>query len=202
MKTSASCVMTAVAVGTLAVAGRLAAQTPPPADAPPSAYITPPPPAPPLGDGNYSVLMPGYHAQELSVDIFGAAATAHDYYNHSFGDYQWLHPHGKCSGAGIKFFFFTKYVGVGADGLVEYFNPHVDTASGKYVDKDPAIGNTGLAPYVFAGGGQFDHDRNGFGQAGVGLEFRLARHFGVFVDGRRVIPGEHAITACFAAACA
>lgn len=42
-----------------------------------------------------------------------------------------------------------------------------------------------IAPYIFGGGGGlFDGERVGFGDAGAGLEWRATEHFGVFADWR------------------
>ena len=47
--------------------------------------------------------------------------------------------------------------------------------------------DTGVAPYIFGGGGyQFDEVAQKFAQGGAGLEFRFARHVGFFVDARYV----------------
>ncbi len=182
--------MATVAVGTLAMAADADAQTPPAAT-----FQTPTVAAPvaPPSYQNDSIAYPDYQAQELSVDLFGAATTGHSRYDN--GDYRWHHAHGG-GGAGINY-FFCKYVGVGADTLTEGLDPFVYSASGNLICRIP-IGDTGLAPCVFAGGGyQFQDDREGFGQAGAGLEFRFARHLGVFVDGRGVVPGEHRDYALF-----
>ena len=65
--------------------------------------------------------------------------------------------------------------------------PFIDSASGNLIARLP-IGNTGLAPYIFGGGGyEFDTVHQGFGQVGGGLEFRFMEHAGVFIDARYVI---------------
>lgn len=49
------------------------------------------------------------------------------------------------------------------------------------------IYNTGLAPYIFGGGGyQFQEVRQSLEQTGGGLEFRFCKNLGIFVDGRWV----------------
>jgi hypothetical protein len=195
MKMIGKCLMTTVATGALVMAGQVKAQTPAPTYTPAPAYNPPapaynPPPGPPPTYANESIVYPYYHAQELSVDLFGAGTTGESRYDHYYDGYHLRHDARGGGGVGINY-FFCKYVGVGADTLSEGLNPFIYSASGNVIGRIP-IGNTGLAPYVFAGGGyQFHDDRTGFGQAGAGLDFRFARHLGVFVDGRGVVPGEH-----------
>lgn len=46
-----------------------------------------------------------------------------------------------------------------------------------------------LAPCVYRGEGyQFDSKGRPFAQAGLGVEYRLLHHVGLFVDGRYVVP--------------
>jgi len=188
MKIFESGLRTVAAVGTLALGGRLEAQTNAPINNPPPDYNLTPPAAGPTY-GNDSIQYPYYQSQELSVDLFGAGTTGHSRYDSYYGNYQWHHARAG-GGAGINY-FFSNYFGVGADFLTENLDPFAYSASGNLIGRLP-IGNTGLAPYVFAGGGyQFHDDRAGFGQAGLGLEYRFSRHLGVFVDGRGVFPEHH-----------
>jgi len=58
--------------------------------------------------------------------------------------------------------------------------------SGSLIFRLP-IGETGLAPYAFCGGGyQFDPVDTSFLHAGAGLEYRFTHNVGIFVDGRWV----------------
>jgi hypothetical protein len=163
----------------------LEAQTAAPANNPPAAYSLEPA-APAQAYANETIQYPDYNANELSVDLFGAGTTGHSHYDSFYGNYQWHHAHAG-GGAGINY-FISNYFGVGADFLAEDLNPFVYSASGNLIGRLP-IGNSGFAPYLFAGGGyQFHEDRTGFGQAGLGLEFRFCHHLGIFVDGRGVFP--------------
>jgi len=93
------------------------------------------------------------------------------------------------SGGGIGLnFFFARYFGIGWEGSV-YSND--GTASwlplnGNFFIRYP-ICAWNLAPYVMVGGGA-DFQRNrksiGFGDVGLGLEYRLTDHIGLFSDGR------------------
>ncbi len=122
-----------------------------------------------------------FHAGEFSVDLFGVGYLhASDFnngararHNLKFG-----------GGAGVNF-FLTKYLGVGGDfGSVTFRNSFVDTVTGSLIFRFP-IGDTGLAPYLFAGAGyQFQGIDQIIGGGGAGVEFRLCPHFGIFVDGR------------------
>ena len=186
-----------MAAGAFAMVLQAHAQTAPSAYTPPPAGNPPPPNSPAYGQ----IVYPDYHAQEVSVDFFGAGTTGNEnliHYNGNGvsasdarfnGDRARRDARGG-GGVGINY-FFCRYVGVGADMLSENLNPFVYSASGNVIGRIP-IGDTGLAPYVFAGGGyQWHYAHDGFGQAGAGLEYRFARHFGVFVDGRGVLPEHH-----------
>jgi opacity protein-like surface antigen len=51
--------------------------------------------------------------------------------------------------------------------------------------------NICLAPYIFGGGGGlFDGEKVGFGDAGAGLEWRATENFGIFADWRWVFTGK------------
>jgi hypothetical protein len=53
------------------------------------------------------------------------------------------------------------------------------------------LGQSGLAPYVFGGGGhQFDQAKFWFGQGGAGMEYRFTPHMGIFSDARGVVPNQ------------
>jgi len=131
---------------------------------------------------------PLYHAQELSVDGFASGSLGEQYLGH-FNRHTLRHDARFGAGAGVNY-FFTRYLGIGGDALSEdvRHGKFIDTASGNLVARLP-LGSTGLAPYVFTGAGhQFDLVQQTFGQAGAGMELRLARHVGLFVDARAVFP--------------
>ena len=94
------------------------------------------------------------------------------------------------AGAGINY-FITRNIGIGGDAYSENITGNfVDSASGRLILRVP-LGQCGLAPYVFGGGGRnFDALKTWFAQAGVGMEYRFARNVGVFIDARGVVPYE------------
>ncbi len=130
-----------------------------------------------------------YRAGELSLDAFGTASE---------GQYTLDHWSGHRArrntrlglGAGINY-FFTRYVGVGADAYSENTSgAFINSAEGNLIGRLP-IGQSGLAPYIFGGGGyQFNLAKTSFGQGGGGVEYRFCPHVGVFVDARWVVPNE------------
>jgi len=139
-----------------------------------------------------------YNAKEFQFDIYGT---------HSFADP--LGPDDWGGGLGANF-FFSRYFGIGAEG--QFYDTPGDiagTAAINAIFRYP-IGETGLAPYAYAGGGIiynaedidyddfsdafdrfFDGDDARAGDdvlieihAGAGIEYRCTSHMGVFVDGR------------------
>ena len=126
-----------------------------------------------------------YRANELSIDGFGTDSIGHYTINHLSGDRVW---HSSRLGAGLGLnYFITRYVGIGGDAYTENTaHNFVDNASVNLIFRIP-IGETGLAPYVYGGGGhKFDPINATFWQLGVGLEYRFTPHFGLFVDARYV----------------
>jgi hypothetical protein len=123
-----------------------------------------------------------YHPLEFSVDGFAAASLSEHYFhdgNLTRKDFHFA------AGAGANF-FFTQYVGVGADAytLTGHTSTFVDTTTGNLILRIP-IGNTGLAPYIFGGAGyQFNGVDQIVGGGGVGLEMRIVPHFSIFGDAR------------------
>ena len=127
---------------------------------------------------------PLYRAQELDLDLFGAASIGHQTLEHLSGNR--LRHHGLYGGGGGLTYFFCRYVGVGGEYDAETHHNFVDSAEGNVYLRVPIL-ETGLAPYVFGGGGyQFEDVRQDFGQGGAGLEFRFTPHVGIFADGRYV----------------
>jgi len=127
-----------------------------------------------------------YRAQELTIDLFGSGSINQQTINHLSGD-KVTHNGRLGAGAGLNY-FFCRYIGIGADAYSENTgHSFVDSTSGNLIGRLP-IGDTGIAPYIFAGGGyQFDQVEQGFGQGGGGLEFRFTEKWGLFVDARYVI---------------
>jgi hypothetical protein len=132
------------------------------------------------------IAYPLYHAGELSIDMFGSGSVGIQTINDISGGN--INHQGLFGGGGGANFFFTRWLGVGGDYDAQWRGSRfVDTSSGNLIARLP-IGATGLAPYIFGGGGyQFNDVKQSFGQAGAGLEFRLTRHVGLFADGRYVI---------------
>lgn len=126
-----------------------------------------------------------YRSQEFSVDLFGSGSINNETINHLSGN--GVEHHSMVGGGGGVNFFFTRYLGIGGDGDYENSNHHfLDSGSGNLIFRLP-VANTGIAPYVFGGGGhQFDQIDQNFGQAGAGVEFRFAAHIGLFLDARYV----------------
>lgn len=130
-----------------------------------------------------------YRAHELSLDLFGSGSVGRYTLKHLSG--RRVRENGEL-GAGLGLnYFFTRYIGIGGDLYSENrTGALVDSASGNVIGRFP-IGESGLAPYAFAGGGyQFDGLEVAFGQFGGGLEFRFTPHIGVFADARLVYPEE------------
>jgi hypothetical protein len=124
-----------------------------------------------------------FTANEFTVDLFASYLRGHA---HGDEDSFFDEPeHGDWGGGIGANYFFTRYIGIGADTTIHANGgSFVDTASGSLIVRVP-IEAISLAPYVFGGGGyDFQGDDQAFGQVGAGLEFRLNRHTGVFVFGR------------------
>jgi hypothetical protein len=124
-----------------------------------------------------------YNANELSLDFFGSYLAgerrAEDLLKTNIRHGYWG------GGVGINY-FFTRYLGVGGDIEIpdDNYGNFVNNMDGSLIARFP-IGNSGLAPYVFGGGGrQTDPTWQWTGHAGVGLEYRFNPVTGVFADGR------------------
>jgi hypothetical protein len=116
---------------------------------------------------------------ELKLDLFGTYATRDR--EGEKGDH-WG------GGAGLNW-FLTDNIGVSVDSYLEELRtPYRANAS--LVLRLP-IETIGMAPYVFGGGGrQWEIVPQWTRHAGVGLDMRMNRYTGFFVDGRRVFPEE------------
>jgi len=130
-----------------------------------------------------------YRANELSVDAFGSGSIGEYTINHLSGNRVRENTRFG-AGAGINY-FITRNIGIGGDAYSENTTgAFVDSASGSLILRLP-LGQSGFAPYIFGGGGyQFDMAKQGFVQAGGGMEYRFTRHVGVFIDARGVVPHE------------
>jgi hypothetical protein len=130
-----------------------------------------------------------YRSSELSMDAFGTASLGKYTLNH-LSNARVRQNTRLGAGVGLSY-FITRNIGIGAEAYSENTTGvFVDSASANLILRLP-LGQSGLAPYVFGGGGhQFDRLKVWFGQAGVGMEYRFCPHVGVFVDARGVVPNE------------
>jgi hypothetical protein len=104
--------------------------------------------------------------------------------------------HDKSGGGAGANFFFARYFGIGVDG--NWFGGGPDNVvlhqvTGNLILRYPIdMRGFGLAPYVFAGGGEvFDGKQTSLGDAGGGLEVRLTQRIGIFTDWRYNFTGSH-----------
>jgi hypothetical protein len=112
---------------------------------------------------------------EFQIDMFGTYADRDRF---GVGRERW--------GGGLGLNYFpSKYFGIGADSYLEEWKwPY--RLNGSLIFRLP-IENLSMAPYAFGGAGrQWKYMPTWTAHAGVGLEFRMNRHFGIFADGRRV----------------
>jgi hypothetical protein len=128
---------------------------------------------------------PKYTANELSLDMFGSYVHGERKFSHLF---QTSIRHDGSWGGGVGLnYFITREFGVMAD-------INIGDNGGNFIDQAMAAGvlriplePTGLAPYIFAGGGRgFDPSWEWLAQAGVGLEYRLNPMTGIFADARYI----------------
>lgn len=116
---------------------------------------------------------------ELSLDLFGIGTLHENDFNNGARARHDIQGGG---GAGLNL-FLDRYVGVGGDFFsISWGHSFVDTTTGNIILRVP-VGP--VAPYIFGGAGyQFQGIDQVVGGGGVGIEFRPAPHFGIFVDAR------------------
>lgn len=130
-----------------------------------------------------------YPDSEITFDLFGLFADDKgkfkDTFNTSMRDGQWG------AGLGVNY-FITRNVGIGADAFgIDNGDDLVDAVSASLILRVP-IDVAHLAPYVFGGGGrQLEGSDTWTLHGGVGLELRMNRHTGIFLDGRYVWPDDN-----------
>src|SRR5664280_2723333 len=126
-----------------------------------------------------------YTPNELSFDAFGSYLARERHLGKLF-DTSIRHTGVWGGGVGANY-FFTREIGIGADiNIPDNRGSFIDSALGNVIARLP-IGNSGLAPYIFGGGGRgIDPRWEWLGDAGVGLEFRFNSLTGIFVDGRYI----------------
>jgi hypothetical protein len=131
-----------------------------------------------------------YRANELSVDAFAAGASdgRRDDHHFDFGHHDRQDVRGG-GGGGLEY-FFCRYIGIEAESFALANDRNTASAVGGNLVLRWPVGQIGLSPYVFGGGGnEWTHRTEGYGDAGAGLEFRFNRSIGIFGDGRFVGPG-------------
>lgn len=138
--------------------------------------------------GNHFVYGPSvpakFTANEFNVDVFGSFLgqenKIEDVFKTNIRKGKWG------GGVGVNY-FLTRELGIGADMNIPANNGNfVDSVSGSLIARLP-FESTGLAPYVFGGGGrQTDPEWQWTGHVGVGLEFRMNPITGIFTDARYV----------------
>jgi len=124
-----------------------------------------------------------FRANEASLDLFGSVSVNQETIDHISGER--VKDDGRLGlGLGGNY-FITRHLGLGADAYTENTqHSFVDNTSASLIVRIP-FDAIHLAPYVFGGAGyQFDPSGLWFAQLGGGLEVRIARHVGLFVDAR------------------
>jgi hypothetical protein len=126
-----------------------------------------------------------YKANELNFSFFGTGTV---------GKNTFLNPSERKirrdgrlgAGAGLQYFLH-RNIGIEGYAYTENTdNNFIDNVGGNLIGRFP-IANSGLAPYIFGGGGrQLDPLYQWVLDAGAGIEFRFSPHVGIFVDGQYV----------------
>ncbi len=129
---------------------------------------------------------PRYTGNELSLDLFASYINPeeefHELFEHNIRHGNWG------GGAGVNY-FFSENIGIGADfnasdKNAEELGGMFDYTTGNLYVRFP-IANSGLAPYVFGGGGRgMSPVWNWVYGGGVGLEYRFTPATGIFSDAR------------------
>jgi hypothetical protein len=124
-----------------------------------------------------------YTANELSLDFFASYLAgerrAEDLFKTNIR-------HGFWGGGVGANYFFTRNIGIGADMNIpdDGGGNFINNVNGSLIARFP-IAQSGLAPYVFGGGGrQTDPAWEWTGHAGVGVEYRFNPVTGLFTDAR------------------
>jgi len=146
---------------------------------------------------------PKYVGNELSLDLFGSYWAPERRLRDLFDTDIKGDRGGWGGGVGLNY-FFTPYFGIGGDANFSdhrgFGGPAADYLIGNGIVRLP-IANTGIAPYVFGGGGRqfnglFRDPETGdvfagaryewVADLGVGIEYRVTPGLGVFTDGRYI----------------
>jgi hypothetical protein len=123
-----------------------------------------------------------YNANELTLDFFGSFLANQRGIEHLF---ETNIRKGHWGGGVGANYFFCNWIGIGGDvNMPANGGPFVDSINGSLIARMPIM-NTGIAPYIFGGGGrQTDPAWQWTGHAGVGCEFRFNPYTGIFADAR------------------
>ena len=122
-----------------------------------------------------------FRAGEVQLDTFVAGAA---------GRFNGKNANGLGGGLGVNY-FFTRYFGIGVDDTLGGLNiasgKVFDNLQGNLIARYP-IESWHLAPYAIAGGGATwgNNKTQGNGNVGGGLEYRINRAVGLFVDSRYI----------------
>jgi hypothetical protein len=127
----------------------------------------------------------GYHANEVDFSFFGTGTVGERTLRRP--STRRIERNGRLgAGAGMSYFFHRN---VGIEGYAYSESTHhdvVDNVGGDLIARFPIL-NSGVAPYIFGGGGrQFDPALQWTWDAGGGLEWRFLSHMGIFIDARYV----------------
>jgi hypothetical protein len=128
-----------------------------------------------------------FRPKELSLDVFAAASGDDRHHNDDYGYNH--HRDGRGGGGGGLEYFFCRYIGVEAESFALANEHNTESALGGNLVLRLPIGQTGLAPYIFGGGGsEWTYRSEGYSDAGAGLEYRFNKAFSIFADGRAGLP--------------
>jgi hypothetical protein len=124
-----------------------------------------------------------YADREFSFDMFASYTHVESSFTHLAQTD--LRSGGAWGGGVGGNFFFTKLFGIGVDANMPNDGGNlINSVNGSLMLRLP-IEPTGLAPYLFGGGGRTtDRIWDWTGHAGVGLEYRMNPLTGVFIDAR------------------
>ena len=130
-----------------------------------------------------------YNANEWNFELFGTGTVGEKTLRRPAVNR--IERDGKLgAGAGVQYFFH-RNIGIAAEAYSESTADNfVDNVDLNLIGRFP-IGTSGVAPYLIAGAGrQIDPIYQWTFGGGAGVEWRFARHVGVFLDGRYVIADE------------
>jgi hypothetical protein len=137
----------------------------------------------------FNTTAPKYQANELNFEFFGSYTHPETRIEDLFKT-NIRHDGTWGGGLGANYFLLT-WLGIGGDVTMnDNGKEFVDQALGNLIVRIPIL-NSGVAPYVFGGGGRiFDPTGEWEGHVGTGIEWRLTPGLGLFVDGRYIWPRE------------